>query len=87
MAARHEEGCYEKNVFIYFRVCKGLPNDYVGLQRATERLRRFAEGYRTVTFGLVTGPVFQDIRPEAWFQNRGFLERKVGRATVERLIR
>ena len=35
MAARHEEGRYEKNVFRYFFVRKGLSNDDVGVARGT----------------------------------------------------
>ena len=35
MTARHEEGCYEKNIFKYFLVCIGLPNDDVGVSRVT----------------------------------------------------
>ena len=36
MAARHEEGCYEKNVFIYFLVCKKrLSKCDVGVAMAT----------------------------------------------------
>ena len=35
MAARHEDGCYEKDVFIYFHVCKGLSNDAGGVARGT----------------------------------------------------
>ena len=31
MAARHEEGCYEKHIFIYFVVWKELSNDGVGV--------------------------------------------------------
>ena len=27
MAALHDEGSYERNIFIYFLVCKGLSND------------------------------------------------------------
>ena len=35
MAARQEEGCYEKNIFTCFFVCKLLSNDDVGVARAT----------------------------------------------------
>ena len=30
MAARPEEGCYEKRILNHFHACKGLSNDYVG---------------------------------------------------------
>ena len=29
MAARHNGGCYEKNVFMYVLICKGLSNGVV----------------------------------------------------------
>ena len=35
MAARHEEGCYEKNILKHFHACKGLSNDDVGAARGT----------------------------------------------------
>ena len=70
MAARHEEACYEKNIFICFLVCKGLllllllvrSNDDVGVAR---------------------GPVFLEIRPGAGFKTGDFFEEKVAGATVE----
>ena len=33
MAARHEEGCYEKNILKNVLVCEGLSNDDVGVAR------------------------------------------------------
>ena len=30
MAARHEEGCYERSILKHFHACKGLSNDGVG---------------------------------------------------------
>ena len=35
MAARHEEGCYEKYILIYFLACTGISNDGVGVARGT----------------------------------------------------
>ena len=35
MAARHEEGCYEKNVLKHFLVRKGRSNDDAGAARDT----------------------------------------------------
>ena len=35
MAARHEEECYEKNVFPHFLVCNGLSNEDAGVTRGT----------------------------------------------------
>ena len=35
MAARHEEECYEKNIFTCFFVCKGLSNGDVRVTRRT----------------------------------------------------
>ena len=35
MAARHEEGWYEQNVFACFVVCKGLSADDVWVARGT----------------------------------------------------
>ena len=35
MAARHEKGCYEKHVPMYFLVGGGLLNDDVGVSRGT----------------------------------------------------
>ena len=63
MAARHEEGCYEKRILKHFHVCKGLlvvvlSNDDVGAG---------VEGHRIS--GDTAG---------SWFQNRRFRSRKVG---------
>ena len=33
VAARYDEGCYEKNILKHFLVCKGLSNDDVGVAR------------------------------------------------------
>ena len=35
MAARHEEGFYEKDILIYSLVWKGLSNDGVGVAKGT----------------------------------------------------
>ena len=35
MAARHEDGRYEKHIFTYFLVYKGLSNDDVGVATNT----------------------------------------------------
>ena len=35
MAARHEEGCYEKKSLMYSLACAGLSNDDVGVARGT----------------------------------------------------
>ena len=66
MTPRHEEGCYEKDLFKYFLVCEGLSNDGVEVAK---------------------GAVFQEIWPGAGFQTGGFVEEKLGGATVERLSR
>ena len=34
-AARHEKGCYEQNISIYFFFCKGLSNDDIAVARGT----------------------------------------------------
>ena len=51
VAARHEEGCYEENIFIHCFVCKGLSNDDVGVARGTlfEEIRPDA-GFKTDDF-------------------------------------
>ena len=33
MPARHEEGRYEKYIFMYFLACKGLSSNDVGVER------------------------------------------------------
>ena len=51
MAARHEEGCYEKHIFVYFLVWKGLlllSSDGVGVARgATFQEIRPGAGFQT----------------------------------------
>ena len=51
MAARHEEGCYEKSILKHFHVCKGLSSDDVGVARVTvfQEIRRGA-GFKTGDF-------------------------------------
>ena len=63
MAARHKEGCYGKNVFIYFLVCKGL-------------LLRVVLSNHDV--GVARGTVFQEIRPGAGLKTGDFVEEKLG---------
>lgn len=51
MTARHEDGCYGENTFIYFYVSNGLSNDYVGVARGTrlEHIRPDV-GFQTCDF-------------------------------------
>ena len=54
MAARHEKGCYEKNILKHFHACKGLSNlsnDDVGAARGTvfQEIRPGA-GFKTGDF-------------------------------------
>ena len=51
VAARHEEGCYEKSILKKFHVCKGLSNDDVGAARGTAfREIRPVAGFKTGDF-------------------------------------
>ena len=51
MAARHEEGCYEKSILTYFHVCIGLSSDVVGAAKGTvfQEIRPGA-GFKTGDF-------------------------------------
>ena len=52
-------------------------------------LKRFPDynnGLPNDDVGEARGTVFQEIRPGSWLQNRRFRRRKVGGATVERLV-
>ena len=51
MAARHEEGCYEKSICIHDLVCGGLSNDDVWVVRDTvfQKIRPGA-GFKTGDF-------------------------------------
>ena len=51
MAARHEEGCYEKSICIYYLVCGGLLNDDVRVVRGTVFQEiRLEVGFKTGDF-------------------------------------
>ena len=54
MAARHQVGCDEKRIFMYFLVCKGPSNDDVGVKRGTV-LQKIRPGA-----GLKTGDVVEE---------------------------
>ena len=54
MAARHQEGCHEKNVFVYFYVRERLSHCDVGVAMGTTfQERQPAAGFKTSNF--VTG--------------------------------
>ena len=51
MAARHEEGCYEKSILKHFHAFKGLSNDDVGSARDTVfQETRPGAGFETADF-------------------------------------
>ena len=53
MAARPEEGCYEKRILNHFHACEGLSNDYVGAAWSTTVFQeiRPGAGFKTGGFG------------------------------------
>ena len=51
MVARHEKGCYQQNVSIYFLVCEDLFDDDVGVSRdAIFQEIRPGAGFKTGDF-------------------------------------
>ena len=67
MAARHEEGCYEKSILKQFHVCKGLSNDDVGAARGTifQEIRPGA-GFKTGDFvkEMLGGATVERLQPQ-----------------------